>query len=134
MNFKEWLLANWDNLRKDTKDFSGDEMKVLDLENNSWWISYSHERPFDSWDRLFALYLIDIHPECIDKTWDEVKDIEDIKDFSNDGYEGKKAYDNYEREWLSDKSAWRMMVDVAKQGREKVLVDSYEDDGWFGAC
>lgn len=133
MKFKEWLLANWDSLRKDTKHFSDDEHKVLDLENNSWWINYSHERPFDSWDRLFALYLIDVHPECIDKTWDEVKDIEDIKDFSNDGYEGRKAYDNYEREWLSDKDAWREMVDVAKQGREKVLVDSYEDDGWFGA-
>ena len=133
MKFKEWLLANWDSLRKDTKHFSDDEHKVLDLENNSWQINYSHEKPLDSWDRLFALYLIDVHPECIDKTWDEVKDIEDIKAFSNVGYEGRKAYDNYERECLSDKDAWGAMVDVAKQGREKVLVDSYEDDGWFGA-
>ena len=133
MKFKEWLLANWDSLRKDTKHFSDDEHKVLDLENNSWWINYSHEKPLDSWDRLFALYLIDVHPECIDKTWDEVKDIEDINDFSNVGYEGRKAYDNYERECLCDKYAWGAMVDVAKQGREKVLVDSYEDDGWFGA-
>ena len=82
MTFKEWLLANWDNLRKDTKHYSGDDCKVLDLEENSWWINYSHEKPLDSWDRLFALYLIDVHPECIDKTWDEVKDLEDIKDFA----------------------------------------------------
>lgn len=133
MNFKEWLLTNWDELRKDTKHFSDDEHKVLDLENNSWWIHYTHEKPLDSWDRLFALYLIDVHPECIDKTWDEVKDLEDIKDFGDDGYEDNKAYNNYEREGLSSEKAWKEMTNVAKQGREKVLVDSYEDDGWFGA-
>ncbi len=133
MNFKEWLLANWDNLRKDTKRFSDDEHKVLDLEDNSWWINYSHEKPIDSWDRLFALYLIDVHSECLDKTWNEVKDLEDIKDFSIDGYAGNKAYNNYEREWLSDEVAWREMANVAKQGREKVLIDFYYDGGWFGA-
>ena len=132
MTFKEWLLANWDNLRKDTKHFSGDENKVLDLENNYWWINYTHEKPLDSWDRLFALYLIDVHPDCVNKTWDEVKDIEDIKEF-DDGYEGNRAFDNYEREWLSAQDAWREMTNVAKQGREKVLVDSYDNDGWFGA-
>lgn len=133
MKFKEWLLANWNELRKDTKHFSDDEHKVLDLENNSWWINYSHEKPLDSWDRLFALYLLDVYPECINKTWDEVKDIEDIKDFSIDGYAGNKAYDNYERECLGDRNAWEAMTYVAKQGRDAVLVDSYEDDGWFGA-
>lgn len=133
MNFKEWLLANWDELRKNTKTFSKDEYKVLDLENKSWWINYSHEKPLDSWDRLFALYLIDVHPECIDKTWDEVKDLEDIKDFDNDGYEGIKAYNNYERECLSSEDAWKEMINVAKQGRDAVLVDAYEDGGWFGA-
>lgn len=133
MTFKEWLLEHWNELRKDTKHFSDDEHKVLDLENNAWWISYQHEKPLDSWDRLFALYLLDVHPECVNKTWDEVKDIEDIKDFSIDGYAGNRAYDNYERECLSDKAAWAAMTHVAKQGREKVLVDSYEDDGWFGA-
>ena len=137
MTFKKWLLANWDDLRKSTKYFSDDDHKALDLENNSWWINYSHEKPLDSWDRLFALYLIDVHPECIDKAWDEVKDIEDVKDFGNcdcRGYEGSKAYDNYEREWLSDEDAWKAMVAVAKKGREAVLVDSYaEDGGWFGA-
>ena len=133
MKFKEWLLANWNELRKDTKCFSGEDYKFINLENNSWWINYSHERPLDSWDRLFALYLIDIHPECIDKTWNEVKDIEDINDFDIDSYEGRKAYDNYEREWLSSEDAWKAMVNVAKQGRDAVLVDSYEDGGWFGA-
>ena len=133
MTIKEWLLANWNELRKDTKHFSDDEHKELDLENNSWWINYTHEKPLDSWDRLFALYLIDTHPECINKTWDEVKDIEDIKDFSNSGYAGNNAYNNYEREWLSDKDAWAAMTNVAKQGRDAVLVDSYEDGGWFGA-
>lgn len=62
-----------------------------------------------------------------------MQDIEDIKDFSIDGYAGNKAYNNYEREWLSDENAWTAMTHVAKQGREKVLVDSYEDGGWFGA-
>ena len=132
MTFKEWLLEHWDELRKDTKHFSDDEHKVLDLEENSWWINYSHEKPLDSWDRLFALYLIDVHPECIGKTWNEVKDLEDIKEFG-DGYEGNRAYDNYEREWLSAEHAWEEMINVAKQGRERVLVDSYEDGGWFGA-
>lgn len=133
MKFKEWLLNNWNELRKDTEHFSDDEHKELDLENNSWWINYSHERPLDSWDRLFALYLLDVYPDCVYKTWDEVKDLEDIKDFSNNGFEGNKAYNNYEREWLSDKDAWDAMTNVAKQGRERVLVDSYDDDGWFGA-
>lgn len=133
MTFKEWLLEHWDELREKTLHFSDDEHKVLDLENNSWWINYTHEKPLDSWDRLFALYLIDVHPECVDKDWDEVKDLEDIKDFSNSGFAGNKAYDNYEREWLCDKDAWREMTNVAKKGRDVVLVDSYEDDGWFGA-
>ena len=133
MTFKEWLLEHWDELRKDTKQFSGDLCKFLDLENNSWWINYSHEKPLDSWDRLFALYLLDVHPECVDKSWDEVKDLEDIKEFGNGGYEGNKAYNNYEREWLCDKDAWLAMVLVAKKGRDVVLTDSYEDGGWFGA-
>ena len=132
MTFKEWLLEHWDELRKDTKHFSDDEHKVLDLEENSWWINYSHEKPLDSWDRLFALYLLDVHPEVINKTWDEVKDLEDIKEVG-DGYEGNRAYDNYEREWLSASDAWNEMTNVAKQGRDVVLVDSYEDNGWFGA-
>lgn len=132
MTFKEWLIENWDELRKNTKIFSKDEYRTLDLENNSWWINYSHEKPLDSWDRLFALYLIDIHPECIDKTWDEVKDLEDIKEF-NCGFEGNNAYNNYEREWLSAEDAWRTMVTVTKKGREAVLIDSYDDGGWFGA-
>lgn len=133
MTFKEWLQKNWDSLRKGTKHFSGDDCKTLDLENNAWWISYSHERPLDSWDRLFALYLIDVHPECIGKAWDEVKDLEDVKEFDS-GFEGNKAYDNYEREWLSAEEAWKAMTNVAKQGKEAVLADSYEDGGWFGAC
>ena len=133
MTFREWLLEYWDELRKDTKHFSGDDCKVLDLENSSWWINYSHEKPLDSWDRLFALYLIDVHPDCVNKTWEEVKDIEDIKDFSIDGYEGNRAYDNYEREGLGDTDAWEAMTNVAKKGKDVVLVDSYEDDGWFGA-
>ena len=133
MTFKEWLLEHWDELRKDTKHFSDDEHKVLDLEENSWWINYSHEKPLDSWDRLFALYLIDVHPEVINKTWDEVKDLEDIEEFDG-GFEGHRAYDNYEREWLSAEDAWREMTNVAKKGRAVVLVDSYEDDGWFGAA
>lgn len=134
MNFIEWLKANWDKLRKNTKYFSGEKYKDLDLVNNYWWIDYSNEKPLDSWDRLFALYLIDVHPECLDKTWDEVKDLEDIKDFSIDSYEGSKAYDNYEREWISNEDAWRKMIEVAKQGRDAVLIDSYEDGGWFGAA
>ena len=133
MTFRDWLLEHWDELRKDTKHFSGDDCKALDLENNSWWINYSHEKPLDSWDRLFALYLIDVHPDCVNKTWNEVKDIEDIKDFSIDGYEGNRAYDNYEREGLGDTDAWEAMTNVAKKGKDVVLVDSYEDDGWFGA-
>lgn len=133
MKFRDWLIKNWDELRKDTKYFSDDKHKVLDLENNSWWINYSHEKPLDSWDRLFALYLIDTHPDYLNKSWDEVKELEDIKDFSNRGYVGILAYDNYEREWLSDSEAWDNMVIVAKKGKEAVLTDSYDNDGWFGA-
>ena len=134
MKFKDWLLANWDDLRKNTESLSGDDCKTLDLENSLRWIHNSHERPLDSWDRLFALYLIDVHPECVDKTWGEVKDIEDVKDFGFEGFEGYRAYSNYEREWLDDEDAWREMANVAKRGREAVLADSYETGGWFGVA
>ena len=105
-----------------------------ELLEEQWKVHHSCEKPYDSWDRLFALYIIDSHPELLGKEWEEVKDNEDMQDFCiHSGFEGSCAYDNYEREWLSDENAFRELMKVAVKGREAVLEDSYEDDGWFGA-
>lgn len=131
--FFDWLCDHWDELRKDTKYLSDDEHKDFSDEN-SWWINCSREKPCDSYDRLFALYIIDVHPEIIGKSWNDVKDLEWMKEFEiGGGWEGTHAYDSYEREGLTSETAYENMMDVIKKGRDAVLIDSYEDGGWFGA-
>lgn len=135
MDFKEWLVKNWDELRSKTKNLSGDDHK--DILNNLWWVDYSHEMPCDSWDRLFALYIIDEHSEIIGKPWKEVESLDFMQSFKNeksDFSEGAMAYNNYEREWISNEEAYNEMMAVIKKGRERVLEDSADDYGWFGAA
>lgn len=43
------------------------------------------------------------------------------------------AYNNYEREWMSNPEALYYIIKVAKEGKEAVLIDSYSNGGYFGA-
>lgn len=110
-------------------------------------VQYRNEVPYDSIDRVFALWLIDHHPEVIgttpivslvkDKSKSEgielmnsmLGDLE--KDFV---YASNKAYDNYEREGVYSFVAFFNLINVAQKGRDAVLTDSYRNgEGWFGA-
>lgn len=134
MKFWEWLKENINKLANQTSKLK--EEKFYDEEGNfnSWLINYSHEMPCDSWDRLFALFILDCYPELIKKEFKDLpKEIQ--HEFSiESGTEGSYAYNNYEREWISNDHAWENLTIVAEKGREAVLKDSYEDGGWFGAA
>lgn len=120
-------------------------------ENNKEWTKdrfaffHNNEIPFDSVDRIYALYLIDSKSHLLDIDLEEIlKD----KDKQTNEYmyslmtEQEKeefslvtdwAYENYEREGMSPYVAFFNLIDVAKKGKEYTLKDSYYDDGWFGA-
>lgn len=106
---------------------------------------HNNNIPFDSVDRIYALYLIDSNSHLIDINLDEIlkdkdkqtneymyslmteEETEEFKLVTN------WAYENYEREGMSPYVAFFNIIDVAKKGREVVLKDSYYDGGWFGA-
>ena len=106
---------------------------------------HNNNIPFDSVDRIYALYLIDTKSHLLDIDIDEI--IEDKEKSSNEymyslmleeEQEEFKlvtdwAYENYEREGISPYVAFFNLLDVAKKGKEIVLNDSYYDGGWFGA-
>ena len=108
---------------------------------SSYDIRHGNDLPFDSVDRIYALYLIDIDSKLL-KT--DISDIEKLngeslkKLLTKEEMEEYKAvtyyaYDNYEREGMSDYEAFYNLLFVAKQGKDKVLKDSYDNGGWFGA-
>jgi hypothetical protein len=120
-------------------------------ENNVEWTKsrmsffHSNEIPFDSVDRIYALYLIDIKSHLLDINIDDVLNKEGNQ---NDEYmyqlmteEEKEefslvsewAYENYEREGMPRWVAFFNIINVAQKGKEAVLKDSYYNDGWFGA-
>lgn len=120
-------------------------------ENNKKWegdrfaFFHSNDVPFDSVDRIYALYLIDEKSHLLDINLDEI--LNDKEKQTNDymyslmtDYEKEEfdlvtnwSYENYEREGMSPYVAFFNIIDVAKKGKEVVLKDSYYDGGWFGA-
>lgn len=106
---------------------------------------HNNSIPFDSVDRIYALYLIDSNSHLLDIDIDEIvnnkekqsddymyslmtkEEQEEFKLVSN------WAYENYEREAMSPYVAFFNLISVAKKGKEVVLKDSYYDGGWFGA-
>ena len=120
-------------------------------ENNQKWegdrFAFFHNNniPFDSVDRIYALYLIDDKSDLLNINLDEIlKDKEKQTDeymysLMND-YEKEEfslvtnwAYENYEREAMSSYVAFFNIISVAQKGKDVVLKDSYYDGGWFGA-
>lgn len=106
---------------------------------------HNNNIPFDSVDRIYALYLIDSNSHLLDIDLDEIikdkekqtneymyslmtkEELEEFKLVTN------WAYENYERETISLYVAFFNIIDVAKKGKEVVLKDSYYAGGWFGA-
>lgn len=106
-------------------------------------INYSRDIPFDSFDRLYALYLIENHKEDVLDKYDIDLAIENEEYAKNqynkvikeeyEEYLHGLSYENYEREGISNLVSFVNMVHIAKKGTEAVLNDSYANGGWFGA-
>lgn len=104
-------------------------------------IGHHYDIPFDSIDRLFALYLLEHKLNLVENTPltidFEIKDALDagIPEEIKDIFEMVTlwAYNNYEREGISPISAYVNLVYKAQKGKEEVLKDSYYNGGWFGA-
>ena len=106
---------------------------------------HNNNVPFDSVDRIYALYLIDSDSHLLDIDIDEIVKDENKKTneymYSLMTEEEKEefklvtnwAYENYEREGMSPYVAFFNIIAVAKKGKEVTLKDSYYDGGWFGA-
>lgn len=120
-------------------------------ENNKEWegdrfaFFHNNDIPFDSVDRIYALYLIDENSPLLNINLEEILN---DKDKQNDDFMkslmseeeqeefdlvSNWAYENYEREGMSRYIAFFNIINVAQKGKEVVLKDSYYDGGWFGA-
>lgn len=111
-------------------------------------IYYRNDIPYDSVDRFVALYMIEHEPTIIKESVDIIRSIKNNAEL-NAWYESLKenhkefikefelvetwAYNNYEREGMSNAGALANIIDVAEKGKETVLQDSYYNGGWFGA-
>lgn len=154
LDFKTWLLnyAKEEGFAEKVfskKYFDPKESHINQIIGE---INYHNDKPFDSFDRLFALYLIDQHINVINE-FDVEKACESLEngkaeyekafDTTKTSIDLKKeyekilwpmSYENYEREGIDNICALVNMIHVAKKGKEFVLTDSYADeDGWFGA-
>ena len=110
---------------------------------------YHHEDPpLDSYDRIYALYLIDVYPEIVANF-----DVNTVTQFEShdeavvylENLMGPElweafislptnlAYENYEREGMSPTDGLANLLNIARQGRDATLTDSYANGGWFGA-
>lgn len=108
-------------------------------------ITHHNSPPIDSVDRFIALYILENEPELLKEDISKFTIIEEVNDWygnikaaNKDFIEEFKlvedwAYNNYEREWMSNPEALYYIIKVAKEGKEAVLIDSYEDGGYFGA-
>lgn len=106
---------------------------------------HNNDVPFDSVDRIYALYLIESNSHLLEINLDEInKDKEKQTNeymyslMTQEEQDEFKlvtdwAYENYEREGMSPYVAFFNLIYVAKQGKEAVLTDSYYVGGWFGA-
>ena len=120
-------------------------------ENNKEWegdrfaFFHNNDIPFDSVDRIYALYLIDENSHLLNINLEEILN---NKEKQNDDFMkslmseeeqeefdlvSNWAYENYEREGMSRYIAFFNIINVAQKGKEVVLKDSYYDGGWFGA-
>lgn len=93
---------------------------------------HRNNSPLDSVDRVFGLYLFDLHK-------DEVDVATCLEDFSQEIQDDfaiitDVAYDNYEREGMSPDTAMKGILSVIKEkDRAGILRDCYCMGGWFGS-
>lgn len=121
--------------RENNKEFDGTRFAFF----------HNNNIPFDSVDRIYALYLIDSKSHLLDIDIDEIVNDKNKQTneymyclMTEDEIEEFKlvtywAFENYEREGMSPYVAFFNIIDVAKKGYEYTLKDSYYDGGWFGA-
>lgn len=131
------FIINLDKRLQITKQNLSDPLEILKS------IHYGNSIPTDSVDRVFALYLVTCHQELLDSlNEDIILNKDKLSEFYSNmdsqiklDFEGIKyiAYENYEREGISDLEAFGNLVYVAKKGESEVLKDSYRDGGWFGS-
>lgn len=121
--------------KENNREFKGDRFAFF----------HNNDIPFDSVDRIYALYLIDEKSHLLDIDLEEI--LNDKENHTDDymyslmsDYEKEEfdlvtdwAYENYEREGLAGYEAFFNIINTAKKGKDIVLKDSYYDGGWFGA-
>ena len=117
--------------------FEDNNMEYEDLNS----VAHQNHPPFDSFDRLYALYLIDKKPQIIQKAY-KFSSEEECKTFLDNLDEDTKkemkalfrySYDNYEREGMRDTVAYGNLLYEATKGKESVLKSTYGEGGWFGS-
>ena len=145
--FEQWLI-DWVNRNVKNFNISNPIKKfpIKTFEDATLFIDYKNEQPFDSFDRLYALYLLEEHKDIIkkidinkayfDKNYAnskcyELLEKEDILDeFNHQLF--RLAYDNLERKNDSLVTPFINMITVAQAGKEAILEDSYQNGGYFG--
>lgn len=145
--FEKWLI-DWVNRNAIAFNTAMPIKKfpVKTFEDATFFINYKNSRPFDSFDRLYALYLLEEHKEIINKIdierayFDrqyandkcyEILEKEDILDeFNHQLF--RLAYDNLERQNDSLVTPFINMITVAQAGKDSILEDSYQNGGYFG--
>ena len=109
---------------------------------NNWSVYHQNELPFDSVDRLIALFMLESYPEMVGLDLLSITTDKDALEwYASLDPEFKEwfdsasnwAYNNYEREWISNAVALMYILAIAKQGTDEILTNSYATGGWFGA-
>lgn len=121
---------------KFTKEFFKKNEKTLEDINRL----RENEKPFDSVDRMYAIYIIEKKPHLLEvdlSTQEKINEAfaggvpEEIREEFD--LVSTASYNNYEREAMSPKKGYFNLLFIAKKGLEETLKDSYYEGGWFGA-
>lgn len=105
-------------------------------------INSNNPIPYDSFDRWFAVYLIEKNSDILkinvlEKMKEgEVNFFNYLTDEEKEMFrqESNYAYNNHEREFLNRNEALYHLLKVANKGLEATLTDSYDKGGWFGTA
>ena len=121
-------------------DYVKKELAKVDIKLESLNHLRGNKVPYDSVDRFYALYVIDTMPKLLEIDLSNVEkqkeafelgvpeSIEEEFDLAS-----MSAYNNYEREAMSNVEGYINLIYIAKKGRDYTLKDAYCNGGWFGA-
>lgn len=143
LDFKSWLInylqGNNFGIKKEEIESGKDSFAN--------YIFYQEDMPYDSYDRMYALYLLDVYPDMVkdfskmisNNNANKVKDSDCYALMDKYGIKEEfldvltpMSYDNFEREGINPVMAFYNMLFVAVDGKDAVLKDAYTDGGWFG--